>query len=78
MGHKKALSRGNLVFLFIVAFLCGTIGKKAMGDYVRMGYDDPKTVIMHGELYDIDVAEQKLIQKGLPEEPVHEEAGKNK
>ncbi|PID52436.1 MAG: hypothetical protein CR972_01985 [Candidatus Moraniibacteriota bacterium] len=72
MEKKKALSRGNFIFLFVVAFLCGAIGKKAMGDHVRMGYDDPTTVIMHGEFYDIDVLEQKLIQKGLPEEPIQE------
>lgn len=68
MIKKAYFSRGNLVFLFVVAFLAGAIIKKAMGNHVRVGYDDPSTIIMYGELEDIDVLEQELIKKGLPEE----------
>ena len=73
MQKEKIFLRGNFIFLFIVAFLVGVITKRAMGNHVRMGYDDPTTVISHGELYDIDVLEQELIRKGLPDEPTQEE-----
>ena len=65
MGRDEKFSKGNLVFLFIVAFFAGFILKKAIGNHVRIGYDDPSTNIMHGELYDIDDLEQKVLKQGV-------------
>ncbi len=68
MSKNRRLSRGNLVFLFVVAFLVGTIAKKIASHHVRIGFDDPTTVIDYGELYDIDKVEQKLIHEGVSSE----------
>lgn len=67
MEDKKCCSRGNLIFLFVTALLIGVIAKKVASNNIRVGYNDPSTVITHGTLYDIDVLEQELIQKGLPQ-----------
>ncbi|MEN8252698.1 MAG: hypothetical protein ABFQ53_03920 [Patescibacteria group bacterium] len=66
MSKNERFSRGNLIFLFVVAFLAGAIAKRAIGDAVRIGFDDPATVIVQGELYDIDELEQELIKNGIP------------
>jgi hypothetical protein len=68
MSKGERFSRGNLIFLFVVAFLMGVIVKQAVGNNVRIGYDDPTTIIKHGELYDIDKLEQKILKKGIPED----------
>ena len=68
MNKNERFSRGNLVFLFIVAFLAGAITKKAISNHVRIGFDDPTTIIERGELYDIDELEQKLLREGIPTE----------
>jgi hypothetical protein len=68
MSTKSSFFRGNLVFLFAVAFLSGAILKNAIGSHIRIGFEDPETRIAVGSLVDIDVLEQSLIQKGLPGE----------
>ena len=68
MGIKEQFSRGNLIFLFVVAFFVGLIVKQAISNHVRIGYDDPMTIIRHGELYDIDALEQKILKDVLPRE----------
>ncbi|XLQ19590.1 MAG: hypothetical protein ACKUBY_03290 [Candidatus Moraniibacteriota bacterium] len=73
MSKNKRFSRGNLIFLFVAAFLAGAIAKKAIGNNIRIGFDDPNTIIMQGELYDIDELEQKLLKNGIPKEmPIEE------
>lgn len=64
---KKHFARGNLIFLFVVAFMAGVIVKKAMFNTARIGFDDPQTVIHIGTLYDLDQAEQEVIKDGLPQ-----------
>ena len=66
MSKNERFSRGNLIFLFVVAILIGAITKNIVSDHVRIGFDDPTTVIERGELYDIDKLEQKLLHEGLP------------
>jgi len=68
MSKSERFSWGNLIFLFVVAFLAGMIAKKTVGNHIRIGFDDPSTVISQGTLYDIDVLEQELLSKGIPEE----------
>jgi len=68
MNKNERFSRGNFIFLFIVAFLAGAITKKAIGNHIRIGFDDPTTIIERGELYDIDELEQKLLREGIPAE----------
>ncbi len=68
MSKSERLSRGNLIFLFIVVFLAGAIAKKIVSHHVRIGFDDPSTVIDYGELYDIDKLEQKLIHEEMSTE----------
>jgi len=67
MSRGERFSRGNLIFLFVVAFLAGAIVKKTVGNHVRIGFDDPMTVIEQGQLYDIDMLEQELMRQGIPE-----------
>lgn len=67
MITQSYLARGNLLFLFVVAFLVGIIAKNATGTHMRIGFDDPQTIIVHGALHDIDILEQELIKKGIPE-----------
>lgn len=67
----KRFFRGNLIFLFIVAFMAGIIAKKAMFNTMRIGFDDPRTVIHIGSLYDLDRAEQAVIAEGMSQ---HENA----
>jgi len=74
MSKNERFSRGNLIFLFVVAFLAGAIVKKAIGTHVRIGFDDPTTIIEQGKLYDIDKLEQKLLREGIPEERATVEA----
>lgn len=64
----KRFFRGNLIFLFVVAFMVGVIAKNAMSNTMRIGFDDPQTVIHVGELYDLDAAEQQVIKDGVPQE----------
>lgn len=64
----KHFVRGNLIFLFVVAFMAGVIAKKAMFNEVRIGFNDPQTVIHIGSLYDLDHAEQEVIKKGVPQQ----------
>ncbi len=66
MSKNERFSLGNLIFLFVVAFLVGTIVKQAVGNNVRIGFDDPTTIIPYGELYDIDELEQELLKNGIP------------
>ena len=68
MSKNERFSRGNLIFLFVVAFLAGAITKKAVSNHVRIGFDDPATIIEQGKLYDIDKLEQKLLREGIPAE----------
>ena len=68
MSKKERFSYGNFIFLFVVAFLIGFIAKKAIGSHVRIGFDDPATIIVQGELYDIDLLEQKILSEGIAEE----------
>jgi hypothetical protein len=68
MSTKERFSRGNLIFLFVVAFFVGFIVKQAAGSHMRIGYDDPSTIIAHGELYDIDELEQKILNKNILDE----------
>ncbi len=63
MSNSERLSWGNLIFLFIVMFLFGIITKKAAGEHMRIGFDDPTTVISRGTLYDIDELEQKILRQ---------------
>jgi len=70
MSKNERFSRGNLIFLFVVAFLAGAITKKAMSNHIRIGFNDPTTVIEYGRLYDIDKLEQKLLREGVPAENV--------
>ena len=65
MSKSERLSRGNLIFLFVVAFLAGAIAKKIVSHHIRIGFDDPTTIIDYGELYDIDKLEQKLIHEEM-------------
>jgi hypothetical protein len=69
MSKNERFSWGNLIFLFVVAFLAGIIIKKATNSHIRIGFDDPATIIEHGELYDIDKLEQKLLREGVPAVP---------
>jgi len=68
MSKSERFSWGNLIFLFVVAFLAGMIAKRAISSHVRIGFDDPSTIISQGTLYDIDALEQELLRKGIPEE----------
>ncbi len=68
MSKSERFSRGNLIFLFVVAFLVGAIIKNAIGNNIRIGFDDPDTIITDGKLYDIDELEQELLKNGIPEE----------
>ena len=68
MSKNERFSRGNLIFLFVVAFLVGAIVKNAVGNNIRIGFDDPDTIITNGALYDIDELEQKLLRNGIPED----------
>lgn len=63
MKEQRRFSRGNLIFLFVAAFLAGVIAKRAFNEHVRIGYDDPQTVVKHGTLYDIDAVEQEVIER---------------
>jgi hypothetical protein len=63
MREKKRFSRGNLIFLFVVAFLVGAIAKRVINNHVRTGFNDPETIIDYGTLYDIDHAEQAVLQE---------------
>ncbi len=61
---QKKFLRGNLAFLFIVGALMGAIGKNATFNTLRIGYQDPQTVLPVEEtLYDIDAAEQRVAAK---------------
>lgn len=56
--------RGNLAFLFIVGALIGAIGKKATFNTLRIGYQDPQTVLPVEEtLLDLDAAQQRVAAK---------------
>lgn len=68
MTTQSYLVRGNFLFLFVVAFLVGAIVKNTAGRHMRIGFDDPQTIIERGILHDIDVLEQKIITQGLPED----------
>jgi hypothetical protein len=41
-----------------------------MSNHIRIGFNDPTTVIEYGRLYDIDKLEQKLLREGVPAENV--------
>lgn len=68
MKEQRRFSRGNLIFLFVAAFLAGAIAKRAFNEHLRIGFDDPQTIVTRGTLYDIDKAEQEVIQQGISEE----------
>jgi len=77
MSKNERFSRGNLIFLFVVAFLAGAITKKAISNHIRIGFNDPTTVIEYGKLYDIDKLEQKLLREGVPVENATVEGASN-
>lgn len=61
---RQKFVRGNLAFLFVVGALIGVIGKKATFDTMRIGYQDPQTVLPVEEtFYDIDAAQQRVAAK---------------
>ncbi len=61
---QKKFLRGNLVFLFVVGVLIGVIGKNATFTTLRIGYQDPQTVLPVEEtFFDIDAAEQRVAAK---------------
>lgn len=70
MDKRSRFTRGNIIFLFVVAFLAGMITKRALSSHVRVGYDDPSTIIVNGKLADIDILEQELIKKDLFENEI--------
>ncbi len=68
MNFKSHFVRGNLIFLFFVAFMAGAISKRSVGYHLYIGYDDPQVAVQRGELYDLDKIEQKLIKKSISED----------
>ncbi len=68
MNEQKKFVRGNLIFLFVAAFLVGVIAKKAIGDHMYIGFEDPQVHMSVGTLIDMDEVEQEVIRRGLPEE----------
>ena len=73
MGKKQNFQRGNFLFLFVVAFLMGMIAKRTISTYVRIGYQDPSTVIAQGESYDFNRVQQDLAQKAVMESEMQAE-----
>jgi hypothetical protein len=73
MNNKKLFLQGNLFLFFIISFLCGVMVKKNMTHHIRIGFDDPQTIIQHGVLYDIDQLEQALIKRGLPHDQIDQQ-----
>ena len=70
MKEQRRFSRGNLIFLFVAAFLAGAIAKRAFNEHLRIGFDDPQTIVTRGTLYDIDEAEQAVIEQSMSAEEV--------
>ncbi len=71
MRSLARFSLNNLIFLFVVGFFVGAILKNTISHHIRIGYQDPQTIITEGKLYDIDIVEQNLLKQGVPEgEPV--------
>ncbi len=69
MNKKKTAGLLSMAVLCCMGFACGMVGKKMMHNTVRMGYDDPTTIVTRGTLCNMDALEQEVIQKGLPEKP---------
>lgn len=61
---RERLRRGNFVFVFVVGVILGVIGKNAMFANVRIGYQDPQTVLPVEEtLYGLDEAQRRVAAK---------------
>jgi len=68
MDYNKRSFYKTLVLLFVVAFFCGALLKRVAGQNMRIGFEDPETVVQIGTLYDIDKAEQRVLDEMLEQQ----------